>query len=286
MAVTKKKKTMKTIIRTLLFGTAMLLTACGGNISGNRALQESNDSLKSVIAERDASLEEILECIRVVEEGFKSINEAQGRISATGIENGSSRKKQLEDDVLYIAQLVEKNNAEIARLKKLLAASKNSSKELKAIVENLEKTLQEKNMEIAELQKKLEEKDVHIAELDTIITNLMNENTEQELRLVQKEREMNSVWYAMGTKRELKGEKILSGSDVMTDPDANMDYFTRGDINELLTIETGEKRVKVISTHPKGSYKIVEDEKGLDIVKILSPREFWSVTRYLVILVR
>ena len=72
----------------------------------------------------------------------------------------------------------------------------------------------------------------------------------------------------------------------MTDPDANMDYFTRGDINELLTIETGEKRVKVISTHPKGSYKIVEDEKGLDIVKILSPREFWSVTRYLVILVR
>ena len=277
---------MKTIIRTLLFGTAMLLTACGGNISGNRALQESNDSLKSVIAERDASLEEILECIRVVEEGFKSINEAQGRISATGIENGSSRKKQLEDDVLYIAQLVEKNNAEIARLKKLLAASKNSSKELKAIVENLEKTLQEKNMEIAELQKKLEEKDVHIAELDTIITNLMNENTEQELRLVQKEREMNSVWYAMGTKRELKGEKILSGSDVMTDPDANMDYFTRGDINELLTIETGEKRVKVISTHPKGSYKIVEDDKGLDIVKILSPREFWSVTRYLVILVR
>lgn len=277
---------MKTIIRTLLFGTAMLLTACGGNISGNRALQESNDSLKSVIAERDASLEEILECIRVVEEGFKSINEAQGRISATGIENGSSRKKQLEDDVLYIAQLVEKNNAEIARLKKLLAASKNSSKELKAIVENLEKTLQEKNMEIAELQKKLEEKDVHIAELDTIITNLMNENTEQELRLVQKEREMNSVWYAMGTKRELKGEKILSGSDVMTDPDANTDYFTRGDINELLTIETGEKRVKVISTHPKGSYKIVEDEKGLDIVKILSPREFWSVTRYLVILVR
>ena len=277
---------MKTIIRTLLFGTAMLLTACGGNISGNRALQESNDSLKSVIAERDASLEEILECIRVVEEGFKSINEAQGRISATGIENGSSRKKQLEDDVLYIAQLVEKNNAEIARLKKLLAASKNSSKELKAIVENLEKTLQEKNMEIAELQKKLEEKDVHIAELDTIITNLMNENTEQELRLVQKEREMNSVWYAMGTKRELKGEKMLSGSDVMTDPDANMDYFTRGDINELLTIETGEKRVKVISTHPKGSYKIVEDEKGLDIVKILSPREFWSVTRYLVILVR
>lgn len=277
---------MKTIIRTLLFGTAMLLTACGGNISGNRALQESNDSLKSVIAERDASLEEILECIRVVEEGFKSINEAQGRISATGIENGSSRKKQLEDDVLYIAQLVEKNNAEISRLKKLLAASKNSSKELKAIVENLEKTLQEKNMEIAELQKKLEEKDVHIAELDTIITNLMNENTEQELRLVQKEREMNSVWYAMGTKRELKGEKILSGNDVMTDPDANMDYFTRGDINELLTIETGEKRVKVISTHPKGSYKIVEDEKGLDIVKILSPREFWSVTRYLVILVR
>ena len=253
---------MKKLFLPLVIVTATLFAACSGNSNSNNALKESNDSLRAVIAERDASLEEVLQCIRVVEEGFQKINEAQGRINSTGLEAEGSRKERLQNDVLYLTQLIEKNNTEVARLKKLLASSKNVSKELRAIVANLEKTLQEKNEEIASLHKQLEEQNIHIAKLDTIITNLTDENTQQELRLVEKERELNSVWYVFGTKKELKNEKIISGSEVMTDPDANKDYFTRSDKNQLTEINTYSRKAKVLSTHPEGSYKIVEDSEG------------------------
>ena len=277
---------MKKLFLPFVIVTAALFTACNGNSNSNNALKESNDSLRAVIAERDASLEEVLQCIRVVEEGFQKINETQGRINSTGLEAEGSRKERLQNDVLYLTQLIEKNNSEVARLKKLLASSKNVSQELRVIVANLEKTLQEKNEEIASLHKQLEEQNIHIAKLDTIITNLTDENTRQELRLVEKERELNSVWYVFGTKKELKNEKIISGSEVMTDPDANKDYFTRCDKNELTEINTYSRKAKVLSTHPEGSYTIVEDSEGNDVLKITSPDEFWSVTRYLVIQVR
>lgn len=277
---------MKKLLLTLVLGTTILFTGCNGNVGSNRQLEENNDSLKAVIAERDASLEEALQCIRLVEEGFQKINEAQGRVNVTNIESGSNRKENLQNDVLYITQLLEKNNAEIERLKKLLASNKNSSKELTAIVSNLEKTLKEKNLEITELYSTLQSKDIHIAKLDTIINDLTNENTLQELRLVEKEREINSVWYVFGTKKELKNEKILSGGEVMTNPDANKDYFTRCDKNTLTEIKTYSSKAKVLSAHPEGSYKIVEDNEGNDVLKITSPDEFWSITRYLVIQVR
>ena len=277
---------MKKQLLILVLGTTILFTGCNGNVGSNRQLEENNDSLKAVIAERDASLEEALQCIRLVEEGFQKINEAQGRVNVANIESGNSRKENLQNDVLYITQLLEKNNAEIERLKKLLASNQNSSKELTAIVANLEKTLKEKNLEITELYSTLESKNIHIAKLDTIINNLTNENTLQELRLVEKEREINSVWYVFGTKKELKNEKILSGGEVMTNPDANKDYFTRCDKNTLTEIKTYSSKAKVLSAHPEGSYKIVEDNEGNDVLKITSPDEFWSITRYLVIQVR
>ena len=252
---------MKKQLLILVLGTTILFTGCNGNVGSNRQLEENNDSLKAVIAERDASLEEALQCIRLVEEGFQKINEAQGRVNVANIESGNSRKENLQNDVLYITQLLEKNNAEIERLKKLLASNKNSSKELTAIVANLEKTLKEKNLEITELYSTLESKNIHIAKLDTIINNLTNENTLQELRLVEKEREINSVWYVFGTKKELKNEKILSGGEVMTNPDANKDYFTRCDKNTLTEIKTYSSKAKVLSAHPEGSYKIVEDNE-------------------------
>ena len=41
-----------------------------------------------------------------------------------------------------------------------------------------------------------------------------------------------------------------------------------------------------ITTHPAGSYELVKDDKGQLTLKITNPKEFWSVSRYLVIQVK
>ena len=110
--------------------------------------------------------------------------------------------------------------------------------------------------------------------------------TEQELRIIDKEKEMNKVWYVIGTKKELKNVKILSGGEIMLDKDANMSYFTAADRNGTCEINTHAKRAKLLSAHPDGSYAFVEDDNGMKILKITDRNTFWSITRYLVIQVR
>ena len=210
----------RTIIPLLLAATAFIV-GCNGNSKANRELQERNDSLTIALEQRDASIEEMLECIRIVEDGFSKINQAQGRITISG-GNDLNRKEKLQEEIQYIIGQLEKNNSYIEKLKKMVSGNGKASKELKNTIEELEKRLTAKNSELATLNEQLKQKDIHIEELNGIIEDLTRQNTEQELRIIDKEKEMNKVWYVIGTKKELKNEKILSGGEIMLDKDANM----------------------------------------------------------------
>lgn len=276
---------MKKLVSISLFAAAITICSCNGNSKANIELQEKNDSLMAAIEQRDASIDEMLECIRIVEEGFSKINEAQGRISVSG-ESDMNRKAKLQEDVQYIIGQLDKNSSYIARLKKMVAGNEKASKELKGVISNLEKQLEAKNSELAALAEQLKQKDIHIAELNNIIDGLTQENTAQELRMIEKEKEMNKVWYVIGTKKELKNEKILSGGDILLEKEANMDYFTATDRNDISEIATHAKRAKLLSAHPEGSYAFEKDANGMDVLRITDKNAFWSLTRYLVIQVR
>ena len=42
----------------------------------------------------------------------------------------------------------------------------------------------------------------------------------------------------------------------------------------------------MLTTHPVGSYALEKDSKGEVVLKIMNPKEFWSVSKYLVIQVK
>ena len=278
-------KDMKRTFTLSLLAAAIILGSCNGNSKANQELQQQNDSLKIAIEQRDASIEEMLECIRVVEDGFGKINEMQGRLTVTG-ESDMNRKEKLQEEVQYIVGQLEKNNEYIARLKKMIAGNEKASKELKGVVASLEKQLEAKNRELKTLAELLQQKEIDIAALNNTINNLTQQNTTQEFRIIEKDKEMNRVWYVIGTKKELKNEKILSGGDILHEKGANMDYFTIADKNEITEIATHSKKAKLLSSHPEGSYAIVEDANGMETLRITDKEAFWSITRYLVIQVR
>ena len=136
------------------------------------------------------------------------------------------------------------------------------------------------------LQRALAEKDIHISELDNIINELMQENTGQQLQLIAQEQELNKVWYAIGTKSELKEQNILKSGDVMRESDVNLKYFTAADKRELTTINTQARKAKLLTTHPDGSYALERNADKEYVLTITAPDLFWSVSRYLVIQVR
>lgn len=275
---------MKQTIISLVLLLAVV-TACENDPKRAQLISE-NDSLQNVIRQRDTALDEMITSINIIEEGFRSINEAQGRVNLDMAGNEKSKSDKLLEDIAFISSTLAKNKEQIDLLKKQLANSQSSSKQLKVMIENLQKQLNEKSNEIATLQTALAEKDIHIEELDKAVAELTKTKEVNERVISLQESELNTVWYAIGTKRELKGENILSGGKVLREPDANMGYFTKADMRELKSIETYSKSAKLLTSHPESSYNLVRGDNKMYTLNITDPVAFWSVSRYLVIQVR
>ena len=267
-----------------IFSLAALLAACNDGPKREQLVGEI-DSLRNVIVERDASLDEMIATINVVEEGFRSINEAQGRINinTAGLEKNTDR---LKENFAFISNTLTKNKEEIERLKKQLNQSYTNSKQLKIMLDNLQTQLIEKSREIETMHEILAQKNIHIADLDKAVAELTEKNNSSLQKIDEQDKQLNAVWYAIGTKRELKGEKILVDGKVLNGTETNMDYFTQVDMRELASVPTHSKRAKLLTTHPEGSYTLVRDENKMYTLNITDPQAFWSVSRYLVIQVR
>lgn len=282
-------------MRKLLFLSVCvaLLSACG-NKAQNEALKAQNDSLAYVLAERDAELDDIMSAFNEVQEGFRQINEAENRVDLSGnaIE-GMSDAQRIKEDIRFISEKLQANREQIANLEKQLKNSRYNSAELKKAVANLTAQLEEKQQQIATLQTELAAKNIRIAELDDAVAllsknvdDLVAENEAKSATVASQDKALNTAWFVYGTKSELKDEKILQKGDVLKNDDFNKDYFTEIDIRTDREIKLYSKKAELLTTHPKGSYELVKDDKGLLTLQITDPVKFWSVSRYLVIQVK
>ncbi len=276
---------MKKIL--ILLVTATIIASCN-NGPGRKELQANNEELKAQLNKKDSTIEELLSTINTIEEGFRKISDIQGTINlnAPTAEGEGTREAKFKRGIEQIAITLKKNKEEIENLKKQLLNNKQASESIKIMVGKLEKKLTEKSLELTTLKQALAEKDIHIGKLDSIIIDLTRANTGQELQLIAQEQELNTVWYAIGTKSELKEQNILSGGDIMRESDINFKYFTKADKRELTTIDTYAKRAKLLTNHPEGSYTLARNEQKQYVLTIDNPETFWSTSKYLIIQVR
>ena len=254
------------------------------------------------LTQRNAELDEMMGTFNDISEGFRQINAAESRVDLQrgAVAEGSlNAKQQIASDIEFIRKQMEENKEQIAKLQSMLKSSKNNSTQLKRAVESLTQELNAKTQRIEELQAELASKNIRIQELDAAVTDLnaakselTAENEAKAKTVAEQDKALNTAWFVFGTKKELKDQKILSGSglfkkgSVLKDSDINKDYFTQVDIRTTKEIKLYSKDADILTTHPTGSYALEKDDKGLLTLKITSPKEFWSVSKYLVIQVK
>ena len=114
---------------------------------------------------------------------------------------------------------MEENKEQIAKLQSMLKNSKTNSSQLKRAVESLTQELNAKTQRIEELQAELASKNIRIQELDAAVTDLnavkselTAENEAKAKTVAEQDKALNTAWFVFGTKKELKDQKILSGS--------------------------------------------------------------------------
>lgn len=271
---------------------ALVLTGCkdGKTTAGIGAAQ--NDSLNSIIAQKDSELNDLMGTINEIEDGLNQINEAENRVTLLKNGEGASKKQKLTEDVQFIATRMKQNKELIAKLQKQMANSSIKSEQLQKTIANLTKQLEEKEKQLQALREELDSKDIHIAALDETINNLntksnrlASESSKKSEVINAQDKLINTAWYVFGTKKELRNQHILEDNKVMTG-NFNKNYFTKIDIRDLSEIKLYSKNVKVLTTHPSSTYTLVRDANKQYTLRITNPQIFWSTSKYLVVLVK
>ena len=253
---------------------------------------EQNDSLQSIISQKDSDINDMMGTMNEIQEGFRQINEAENRVNIVKDGEGADKKSQLRQNIKFISATMQKNRELIGKLRQRLANSSLKGTQLKATIENLVKQLDEKDQQLQQLRAELDAKDIHISELDetinnlnTNVSNLTTANTQNAQTINSQDAQLNTAWYVFGTKNELKEQRIVDAGKVLQ-TNFNKNYFTKIDIRVDKSIKLYSKSVKIMTLHPSSSYTLTRDANKQYELTITNPQIFWSTSKYLVIQVK
>ena len=273
---------------------AMALTACNqeNKQQQDQLLAQQRDSLNQIIAQKDNEINDVMGTLNDIEEGFREITEAQGRVAVAKRGEGASSAARIRENMEFIQTTMKQNRELIAKLRQQLRESTLGGEQLKRTIENLTSQLEQKDIELKQLRDELEAKEIHIAELDETIaglnedvTALKEENNSKAETISSQDKELNTAYFVFGTKKELKEQNILKDGEVLRGS-YNKEYFTKIDIRVDKEIKLYSRDAKVLTNHPASSYTLQRDANKQYVLRITNPTQFWSTSKNLVVLVK
>ncbi|PBQ34004.1 hypothetical protein CNR22_20220 [Sphingobacteriaceae bacterium] len=283
-------KSIKIIIACLFLAfSSLTVTNCKEEDKGNPladSLKTANGDLSGQLNEKSAALQEFIESFNEIQENLNAIKEKE-KIVDNASSKGDVKNKgnQIKEDIQAIYDLMAKNKNRIASLSAKLKQSNLKLAGMEKMIENLQNTITLKDEEIAELKTRMEGLNIELANLNTNYKVVEGES-------LQKTDMLNTAYYTIGTRKELQDKKVISkeggfiglGKSTKVTDDFNKEYFTKINIEQTTSINIGAKKVKLLSTHPKNSYKLV-GEKPIEKIEITNAKEFWDASKYLVIVI-
>jgi predicted nucleic acid-binding Zn-ribbon protein len=250
------------------------------------ALEAENLRLKREIEEVKDGVDTYAQYFNEVKQNLDSIRVKQGLISdKIGNKKEKIDKADLLEDLNSLGELMTKNQTTINQLRKSLKNSNFQSAEMEKMIMSLTEEVALKNMEIYNLQQELET-------IDAAYTEVLEAYQEKVEELAETREELNTAFFTYGTSKELKDNGVLTkeggfigiGKIQKLKSDFNKQYFTEINITKTKSIPLGVARAELLTNHPDGSYELV-GEKNIEKLVIKNPKEFWSVSKYLVIVV-
>jgi parvulin-like peptidyl-prolyl isomerase len=294
---------MKKLLLALVIPVMLLAAGCNQNNLEIAALKATNDSLLSIGIVKDSMVVDFVNAFNEIQSNLDSIKMKEKIISkstAGSSEIKARTKDQIISDINQIYKLQQDNRAMLSTLRFKLKKAGIQTAELERMIDNLTKQLEEKDVQIAQLKDDLTKMNVHVADLTTKVVdlnanveNLSTLNQEKEQVIAAKTTEMNTAYYVIGTTSYLKDNKIVTkeggfiglGRTKELVPDIDKSALTRVDITQVNVIPIMKSKATLLTTHPKSSYRLT-GEHASDSLVITNQKEFWSLSKVLVVNVK
>lgn len=272
-----------------------ILSACH-NKSENTESQvltpTTADSLRVALADQDS----LLSLMNEVADGMAQIKQMENILSSSNdlTAESSDRRQQIRNDMQVIQQTLQMRRDRLAELEKKIQNSSSNNATLQKSIATLKQQIADQESTIGQLRGELEKAHIHIEQLTANVDSLNTEVASVTAAKEQAEQtattltnELNTCYYAIGSKQELKDHKLiqtgfLRKTKIMPE-DFEMNYFTTGDKRTLNSIDLHSRKAKVLTNQPADSYTITDAPNGNKVLKIQNPARFWSVSNYLVI---
>ncbi|MDY0342804.1 MAG: hypothetical protein RBR28_04475 [Lentimicrobium sp.] len=265
-----------------------ILFGCDNKKKEYEALSARYDSLLVIGFTKDTALIGYMEAFNTIQSNLDSIMVAEMIISQSTSTEGEVQpdvRAKINRDINMILEKLQQNKNTIATLRSKMKSSNNQVTVLDEMIERMNRQQEQKDVEIAELSERLKRMNIQI---DT----LMAQGEAKSQTISEQTTALNTAYYVMGTKKELREQNIITieggfagiGRNKKIKDDFDSKYFTRIDITRFNSIPIMHKKVDIITTHPSQSYKIY-GEKSVDSLVIINPKEFWSASKYLVIVI-
>ena len=279
---------------------ALAVASCNQDAAkkAEQIAQQQRDSLEQIISQKDNEINDMMTTLSDIEEGFREITEAQSRVTLAKQGEGTNTMQRIKENFLFIQSQMQQNKELINKLKQQVRESSVKGGQLKKIIDNLTQQLETKDHQLQALREELDRRDIHIAELDekvaslnTNVTSLKEDNEKKEETITSQDKALHTAWFVFGTKDELKTQRILSKDGLFSktkllEKDFNKDYFTKIDIRIDKEIKLYSKSAQIMTSHPAGSYTLQRDANKQFVLRISDPDTFWSISKYLVVLVK
>ena len=257
-------------------------------------MQAKADSLQGLSDVKGDEIVNFLDDFNEIQENLNRIKEKENIITVNRSNDNeltADNKQQIQDDINAIYSLMLENQKKLNSLKKKLRGSGKKIAQLERMITALEEQLKLKNEEISDLNEQLASLNIEVNDLNDEIANLEMDNEEKENVIEEKDDEINTAYYVIGTKKELLENNVITkdggfiglGKTTKLIDKFNKEYFTKVDIRETLEIPVYAKKGEIITNHSSDSYKIEGDDK-LDKIVISDVKAFWETSKYLVIM--
>ncbi len=254
-------------------------------------MEASRKELASALEERD----ELLSLVKDISTSMERIKSLENVMAMTGDKSGENpiQRKQIMAEIAAIRLTLKQRREKLSELETQLEKSSLFTDDLRETIIVLRRQIDSQAAEINNLQRQLSEANHRIMSLNNEVDSLSytvdsvtEEREAAEATSLRLENELNTCYYIIATKAELKKHQIIETGFLrkskLMKGDFDKGSFITADKRYLTTINLHCEKAKILTNHPADSYEIVDNDKQLKL-HILDAAKFWSLSNYLVI---
>lgn len=274
---------------------ALMLTACSGK--DKQKIQEDSLRIADLTAEYNEATnfnDSLMLLMGDIYTGLDSINTQEGLLYNMGNGETADRRAEIRRNLSTIKARLAANKQLLESMEAKVKASGNENSVQAKTITQLRQRLEQQDAKIAQLENDLSAAKEEISNLNTQVAETQEQvktetaaKEEAQAAAEAAAAEANTVYYAIGSNKELKQKGLLEkkflGATKVLKGQFDASYFVKADKRTLTSIPTNAKKVKIWTNMPEGSYRIVGEKDGPKTVEIVNPARFWSLTSHLII---